>query len=378
MTPTASPLPVPVLPPTLPSRPYPAAWSFWPLHLGGWATLGVAMWLGVLPEVDRPALALAHKMIFAALGAALTLALRPMYRALRARRPPVPVLVAACAAASYAVSLVWSGATTAATFALDAVVLGDPFPAPRTWWVTGGALFFSFVVVAWSALYVGLSTDRDARASRERALAAEALAAEARLAALRYQLDPHFLFNTLNALSTLIVAGENGAAERMVARLADFLRLTLARGEVAEVALADEIDFVERYLEVERVRFGDRLRVTVDVETAALSVPVPPLLLQPLVENAVRHGVLPREEGGAVAIEGRRTAGGGLRLRVSDDGPDASAASGVGVGLANVRARLDAAYGGDASFEAGPDAAGGWTAEVTVPHRDGPGRRGET
>ncbi|MEM7787674.1 MAG: histidine kinase [Bacteroidota bacterium] len=353
---------------------------FWALHLAGWGALGVAMWVGVVAEAERPAVALAHKLIFAAIGAGLTLGLRPLYRWLRQRRPPTLVLVAVCAACSYAVSVVWAGATTAATRAFDAAVLGTPFGPVRPWWFFGGALFFSFIVVAWSALYFGVSTDLAARAERERAARTEALLSEARLQALRYQLNPHFLFNALNALSTLVVDGERDRAERMVSRLSDFLRLTLARGGAAEVPLSEEVEFARRYLDVEGVRFGDRLRVAIDVEADALAAYVPPLLLQPLVENAVRHGVLPLEGGGSVHVGGRRLGADRLVLQVADDGPglpptsDSDAPdSGTGhVGLANVRARLAAAYGDDAALSLRRAEGGGCLAEVDLPFRERP------
>ncbi|MGB3543755.1 sensor histidine kinase [Rubrivirga sp.] len=360
----------------MPPVPPPSRISFWALHLGGWAALGLAMWLGVVGEAGRPVVALAHKLIFATVGAGLTLGLRPLYRRLRQRRLSVVALVAVCAACSYAVSVAWAGATTAATQAFDAAVLGEPFGPVQTWWFFGGALFFSFIVVAWSALYFGVSYDLEVRAERERALEAEGLLHQARLWALRYQLNPHLLFNALNALSTLIVEHENDRAERMVARLADFLRLTLSRGEVTEVRLADEVDFARRYLDIERVRFGDRLRVAFDVDADALGAHVPPLLLQPLVENAVRHGVLPREEGGAVRVEGRRvgTESGRLLLRVEDDGRGLAEGTTMsdGVGLANVRARLAAMYGADASLTLHRADGGGFVVQIDLPYRSGP------
>ncbi|MEM0961664.1 MAG: histidine kinase, partial [Bacteroidota bacterium] len=337
---------------------------------------GLAMWLGVLPESERPVVALAHKLIFATAGALLTLGLRPLYQRLRRRRAPVPVIVAVSAVCAYAVSVVWTGATTAATRAFNTAVFGDAFGPVQSWWFFSGALFFSFIVVAWSALYFGISYDVAGRAERERTLRAEGLLHDARLQALRYQLNPHFLFNTLNALSTLIVEGDGHRAEQMVARLSDFLRLTLARGDVPEVSLADEVDFARRYLDIERVRFEDRLRVAYAIDADALDACVPPLLLQPLVENAVRHGVLPQEAGGTVRIEGHRARGesGRLCLRVVDDGlgPSGDAAPGGpagGVGLANVRARLAATYGRDASLTIRRAEGGGCVAQIDLPYR---------
>ena len=345
--------------------------SFWALHLGGWAVLGLVMWLGTLGASEAPLVALAHKTAFAATGAALTLALRPLYRRLYRQRLSVPALVAVTAACSYALSLAWSAAYKLAVAAIDTAVLGAASGALSVRYLLFDmSLFYSFILVAWSVLYFGVRHLRDARAERERALVAEGLALEARLEALRYQLDPHFLFNTLNVLSTLIAEERTRDAGRMVARLSDFLRLTLERGTAAEIPLADELDFVRRYLDVERIRFGDRLQTTVEADPEALGARVPPLLLQPLVENALRHGVLPREAGGSVRVEARR-AGGRLLLRVEDDGggpPEASGAS-PGVGLANVRARLEAAFGRAATLRLLRRDGGGTVAQIEAPFR---------
>ena len=345
--------------------------SFWPLHVAGWTALGLAMWVGVLPYADRPALALAHKAVFAATGGALALGLRPLYRRLHRRRVSVPALAAVTAGCSYGLSLVWSAAYKLGVEGLDAVVLGDPVgPLSAEYLFFDMTLFYSFVLVAWSVLYVGAKHVADAQTGRERALAAEGLAHQARLEALRYQLDPHFLFNTLNVLSTLVAEERTRDAGRMIARLSDFLRLTLDRGTAPEVPLADELDFARRYLDVERVRFGDRLRTSVDADPGALGAAVPPLILQPLVENALRHGVLSREEGGAVRVEVRR-AGDRIVLRVEDDGPGppARGTGSSGVGLGNVGARLAAAFGNAAALRLERLDGGGCVARIDAPFR---------
>lgn len=340
---------------------------FWVLHSVGWLALGVAMGVAVLPDAFHPMLSLADKMAFAALGAVLTLAVRPLYRQLWARRLTTPVLVGAILAISLPLSAVWSALYALASSALDAV-----FPGIDAEWPAGaadylnGALFYSFILVAWGVLYVAFKTRQAEQATRERLIAAEGLAHQARLQALRFQVQPHFLFNALNAISTLIAERQNDDAERMVARLADFLRTTLDSGDTLVIPLADEVDMVRQYLDVERVRFGDRIRTSVDVPAALAAVPVPPLILQPLVENALRHGVLPRVEGGAVSVSARRD-GDLLRLTVQDDGPGfpPSAEASAGVGLANVRARLDALYGDAAHLRL--SSAGGGRADVALP-----------
>ena len=191
------------------------------------------------------------------------------------------------------------------------------------------------------------------RSSRERERQAAALATElvqARLQALKMQINPHFLFNTLNTISALVHDDPN-AADRMVVRLSDLLRRTLDRGETQEVPLREEVEFLRSYLEIEQTRFGDRLAVDIRVEPDTQDLMVPFLLLQPLVENAIRHGIEPREEPGHIEVRARRD-GDRLELRVKDNGdglPDAPAREGIG--LANVRSRLMHLYDEEASID---------------------------
>ncbi len=212
------------------------------------------------------------------------------------------------------------------------------------------------------------------RASRERerrALLAEARLAEARLLALQAQLQPHFLFNALNAVSGLI-HDQPRQADAMVCALSDLLRAVLSASGRREVPLSWELDFVDRYLAVQRIRFSDRLSVSNHTDPAALAAAVPPLLLQPLVENAIVHGLAPRAAPGSVAVFARR-AGDRLVLTVTDDGVGLgpNPRPGAGTGLKNIRARLDAQYGGAAHLRVEPNPAGaGVVATVELPFRE--------
>ena len=318
------------------------------------------MWLGTLAHTSEPGMSLIHKMWFALLGGTLSLALRPIYRRLHNRGVGISRLVAASAVCSYLLTVVWGAGYRTGVRLIEAAITGSAVNWPSTAALFGGTLFFSFIMMAWSVLYFGVKYYRDVETERARALAAESEAHRAELQALRYQLNPHFLFNTMNAISTLIVEGRDRDAERMVTRLSDFLRLTL------------EVDFAERYLEIEKIRFGDRLQSTVDISPDVLSAQVPALLLQPLVENAVRHGITPREEGGHLRIEGRR-AGNRLLLRVADDGvglSDTDDTCSSGVGLSNTRARLDALYGDDASFRIERSDGGGCAVVIDIPYHE--------
>lgn len=210
---------------------------------------------------------------------------------------------------------------------------------------------------------------RRAREEAARAARAEALRAEAQLAALHAQLNPHFILNLLHSLIGL-VARDPGLATAGLERLGDVLRyvVRVQRGGADEVPLAAEWEFVEDYLSLERLRLGERLRTRLDADPEALALPLPAFVLQPLVENAVRHAVAPRTEGGTVVVTARCD-GPLLRLRVEDDGPgDAgSASAGEGMGLRLIRERLAALYGGGAQLTTGPSTLGGFAAEVTLP-----------
>jgi two-component system LytT family sensor kinase len=210
------------------------------------------------------------------------------------------------------------------------------------------------------------------RESQERELTTAQLQtqlAEAQLEALQRQLHPHFLFNTLNTISALMHRDVN-AADEMLVQLSDLLRLTLDRIGTQQVPLKDEIDFLRKYLEIEQTRFGDRLEVHIDVDSEVLDAPVPNLILQPLVENAIRHGIGPRIGPGRVDVKARQV-GGGLMLTVRDNGvgvpPAKLNAFHSGVGLSNTRSRLENLYGDRHRFEFQTPPGGGLLVTIVIP-----------
>jgi two-component system LytT family sensor kinase len=194
---------------------------------------------------------------------------------------------------------------------------------------------------------------------------------QAQLQALKMQLHPHFLFNTLHSISALLNE-DTEAARSMIARLGDFLRLTLENSGTQEVSLQKEMDFLKCYLEIERIRFQDRLTTLLDVEPQALDVQVPNLILQPIVENAIRHGIAPRSTPGQIEIQAKHF-NGMLRIRVRDNGPGLSVnpiikrTNGKGLGLANTRARLEQLYGASHHFELVNAPDGGLIVTLDIP-----------
>jgi two-component sensor histidine kinase len=211
------------------------------------------------------------------------------------------------------------------------------------------------------------------RRLRERELAATRLNAQlvdARMQALRMQLNPHFLFNALNSIAMLVRDAKREAAVNTLERLSDLLRYVLDDSARQEVALKRELEFIERYLAIEKIRFQDRLEVQIDVDHNTLDAMVPNLVLQPIVENAIRHGIANRAATTTVTL-GARKVGGALRLRVSDDGPGFRGTASVhgrpGVGISNTRRRLVHLYGERASLDVADAASGGAAVTITLP-----------
>lgn len=216
------------------------------------------------------------------------------------------------------------------------------------------------------------------RRYRERELRAsqlEARLAQAQLEMLRMQLHPHFLFNTLHAISTLLHRDPE-AADEMISELSDLLRMTLDNIGKQEVTLREELDFVQRYVDIQQTRFQDRLHVTLDIQSDTLDARVPNQLLQPLVENAIRHGLDGRPAGGSIAIAARRV-GEALQVSIRDDGEGVRTGSSrpEGIGLGNTRARLRQLYGPGASLELANHWEGGAVVTVLVPQASAGGRQ---
>ncbi|MEP6769868.1 MAG: histidine kinase [Acidobacteriota bacterium] len=344
---------------------------FWILQLGGWGLFGAGMFvagLSVFPLFEDVCL----KSSLTIFGFGASLLLRLIYRAEDRLQIPLAAQAAVAVPASFGAAAVWMAAhhlTIAAV--LGPVKRGGGFRWDwREFPDFTNTIYYFFVLVAWSVLYYGVQATLDLSSERERLRKSEALGREARLHALQLQLSPHFLFNGLNAISTLVHEARNAEANRMLSRLSDFLRATLDRPITMEVPLDEEIELACRYLEIERIRFGDRLKLEISVSPDTRAALVPPLILQPLVENAVRHAILPREGGGCLSIRAAR-ADGWLTLAVADDGPGMreGARTPGGVGLANTRERLAELYGGRAVLSFDASESGGLSVSIRIPFR---------
>jgi two-component sensor histidine kinase len=228
----------------------------------------------------------------------------------------------------------------------------------------------------WVILGIGAAF-RYYREFRQRELIAsqlEARLAEARLEVLRTQLQPHFLFNTLHTISAFVQEGDVATADRMIARLSELLRLSIDGGQAQEVPLRQEMEFLQRYLDLQQLRFQERLRVRLDIADETLDARIPSLVLQPLVENAIRHGIGPRLDGGTITVRARR-AGNELRVDVEDDGvglAQPTDRAGTGVGLANTRARLAHLYGERQRFSVESPTGGGVRIAIAIPFSEVP------
>jgi signal transduction histidine kinase len=356
------------------------AWKRWSAYFALWTLLGLVfatqLFLADQRFSTQPATwwqALRSEMLDWYLWGVLALAVRALARRFRIDRVNWERAVPIHFGASLTLGLLHLALATALQWMLRGPEvypylpkLVDNFAASYHW----------NLLIYWAILALVHARDfaRDAQEHRVRAAELETGVAQARLQALTLQLRPHFLFNTLNAIAELIHEDPD-AAERMVGRLADLLRRTLETDGSAEVPLATELELVDRYLDIQAVRFQDRLRVRWEVASDARAARVPAMILLPLVENAVRHGVSARPGPGEVGIRARREAD-TLRLEVWDDGPGlgATARSGTGprrgIGLANTRARLLQLYGDTHRFELVDGDPAGLVVRLSLPFRE--------
>ena len=310
---------------------------------------------------------LVHTLLLTATGYSLTLLMASLYRRL-IRMQPIWTMVLSLAAVIIASGIfsvieTWSVAT----------FLKPEFKPEGLAYLGALPLNFS-LLAAWTALYYLINYFlllEDQMRLRERL---ESQASSAQLAMLRYQLNPHFLFNTLNSISTLVLLKQTERANAMLARLSSFLRYTLVNEPTAKVTLAQEVETLKLYLEIEKMRFEDRLRPHFRIEPETIGARLPSLLLQPLIENAIKYAVTPAENGADIWITATRE-GQAVRIEVADngngDGAELAASPSTGVGLANIRDRLSQAYGAAHGFETRQNDKGGFSVILEIPFETG-------
>jgi len=350
--------------------------AFWRLQVFGW---GGAMLLRVMSSLanERPLSFVAMVFISTITGLSITLILSVIYRALISRRPlitwGVTALVLPLAVALYAF--------------IDAWVTGlynGGGGAPFAQRLIGLFFLDGTLLLAWSALYYMINFFLQIEEQNDQLIQLENQATSAQLAMLRYQLNPHFLFNTLNSISTLVLLRQVEPANAMLSRLSSFLRYTLVNEPSGRVTVAQEVDTLKLYLDIERMRFEERLRTRFQIDPAAEPALLPSLLLQPLVENAIKYAVSPQEAGAEIIIAAQLI-GANLRITVSDTGPGPALLAGqsanrltgvtfdggeqvsTGVGLANIRDRLAQAYDKNHRFETMEPPEGGFAVLIELP-----------
>lgn len=355
---------------------------FWLLQVTGWVGISLLTYLSLSVPYDQYEWSyLAHNVSQSALGFLLSIPLRYLYRAVWQWGIYLRLVVVLGAAIVFA--LAWA----ALRLTLFMVMTGEE----GLWSDFGGWLFPSlFVFFTWAALYHGIKyyqflqrehevAVRAESAQRQEALRrikAEKEAKEAQMHLLRYQLNPHFLFNTLNSVSALVTSGRADDANRMLLNLSTFLRFSLEQERVSMTTLREEITALELYLDIEKVRFSDRLELILQIAPEAYRCNVPSLLLQPLVENAVKYAISKSETGGVIQIAAS-TNGSALNISVEDSGADSgamedresssSAAAGIGLGLQNIRERLETVFGSLAYCRSTTSPLGGMRIEVCIP-----------
>ena len=347
--------------------------AFWRLQAAGWSGAMLLRAASGLAN-GQPASYLVLVLISTITGLSLTLILSVIYRQLINRRPlitwGVTALVLPLATALYAFVDTWVNSLYMGT--------GSGF-AQR---YISVFYFDATLMLAWSALYYMINFFLQIEEQNDQLLQLENQATQAQLAMLRYQLNPHFLFNTLNSISTLVLLKQTEPANAMLSRLSSFLRYTLVNEPTGRVTVAQEVDTLKLYLEIERMRFEERLRTRFQIEPDTEAALLPSLLLQPLVENAIKYAVSPQELGAEITIAAQLV-GPNLRITVSDTGPglqsggtnnrltgvtfDGGEQVSTGVGLANIRDRLAQAYGADHRFETMEPPEGGFAVLIEIP-----------
>ncbi|MEO1045745.1 MAG: histidine kinase [Pseudomonadota bacterium] len=327
--------------------------AFWNLQFAGWIGAMLLRAVGGIAN-GQPISFLAIVVVNTIAGYSISLILAVVYRSLMNRKP---IITWGLSILSLFVAVILYTFIDAWVISLYRQDSDTAFTA-----LLLGTFFFDLMLLgAWSALYYAINFFLQVEESADQLQRMESQATSAQLAMLRYQLNPHFLFNTLNSISTLVLLKETEPANAMLSRLSSFLRYTLVNEPTGRVTVAQEVETLKLYLDIEKMRFEERLRPKFDIQEETREALMPSLLLQPLVENSIKYAVTPLEEGADITVK-TRINGEKLRITVSDTGPGVhndntpgnelgTAVSSTGVGLTNIRDRLAQAYGDDHMFQ---------------------------
>src|SRR5262245_6313683 len=336
--------------------------AFWVLQSIGWSGYFMLRSLSGLAN-SMGAMFVVHTLLLTATGYSLTLLMASLYRRLITMRAIWTVIISLgtviLASAAFSFIETWSYSTFLRP---DAKPVGVEY---------FGAIILDFALLAaWSSLYYGINYYLLLEEEIDQRARLESQASTAQLAMLRYQLNPHFLFNTLNSISTLVLLRQTERANAMLSRLSSFLRYTLVNEPTAKVTLVQEAETLKLYLEIEKMRFEDRLRPHFKIDGDTIGARLPSLLLQPLIENAIKYAVTPAEHGADIWITAQRE-GRAVRIEVADSGPGPGGtpidAQSTGVGLANIQDRLVQAYGPAHGYSTRTNEHGDFSVIIEIP-----------
>ncbi len=356
--------------------------SFWFLQLSGWFALALISFFSLTVWYNRDELTLGyifHPLVQSAIGVVVSYPMRPLSNS--AWRLPFWTRLTRISLGIVVFATIWTSLRLW-TFMLIT-------PEQNLWSDFGGWLFTSILIfIAWAAIYHGINYYQLLESERSNLLSilaankeeqlkrakAESMAHEAQLKMLRYQLNPHFLFNTLNSISSLVNKRDDSRANEMILQLSDFLRHSLYIDPVEGITLKEELDALNLYLRIEQARFGDRLLIHLDVSSDAEQLNVPSMILQPLVENAIKYAIAPCEEGGEIKISAGLYKDEMIAISVADNGPGFDEnlidESSVGVGLRNTRERLNTFYRGNSRFLIDSNGKNGTNISIIVPRKN--------
>ncbi|WP_286267262.1 sensor histidine kinase [Thalassotalea atypica] len=341
---------------------------FWVLHTAGWLGFALIQFLGSLLH-DLRDIFVVVILLNSYAGWMLTVPLRYVYR--RAWNLSPLKIAGVIVLTSYVTAVLWQ--------VIRNVNYWEIYKhgyKPDFWlYYTQSSVWSFYIILSWSGLYFGIKYYQMLQKEKQNVLQANTLAHQAQLKMLRYQLNPHFLFNTLNAISTLILVKENTTANAMVTKLSEFLRYSLDKDPMKRVSLENEMQALKLYLDIEKVRFEERLQVVVNIASDCQQALVPSMILQPLAENAIKHAIAVQENGGTITISVNRF-GNDLLLELADDGPGAEIKNGnlyreSGVGLVNTRERLQALYKNNYSLVVSQNNPSGVKVNIRIPYELG-------